>query len=798
MKMKPHRDLGLGIRDSRVSRRAILKSAGALVVSFSLAPSEIFGQAVATLVGNPPKDVDGWLVINTDGTVTALTGKCEMGQGLYTAQTQLVAEELGVELHRVKLIQCITGVTPDQGVTSGAQSHPQNFNHANLALAAATAREALLQMASKQWDVPVDRLTAGNGVVRHGTRVISYGELIGGKQFNLTLNPSAKRKAPREWTIMGNPVKRLDMPEMVTGRFEFVHNVRVPGMVHGRVVRPPTVGATVASVDESSVSGMPGFIKVVTKKDFVGVVCEKQWQAVQAANRLKVSWTPGPKLPPQATFYDHMRKQPSRDTLLVDSRDVDAMLTKAAQVVRSTYLHPYHMHGSVGASCAVADVKADSATVWSPTQGVYPQRDSCAMVLGMKPQQVKVIYTRGSGCYGINGADTVSYDAALLSQAVGRPVRVQLSRKDEMVHENFGLAFVVDQRVGLDAAGNIVAWDYEAWSPTRGGRPGHTLPGNQVTGYLAGFQPAAFVPRSPAPPPAGPLANGSNVVPSYVTGTVNGAAGGTGIVTSERMLSRVVESPFWTGPLRSPNRLQNTFAHECMMDELAFAAKADPVEFRLRHLRDPRLRAVVQAAAKAATWQARPSPADIARLKSSPTGASAVGLATSQVGLDFSRAKSRTLSGRGISCVLYEGDNGYCAMVAEVDVHLDTGVVDVTRLVMALDSGPISNPDGLRNQAEGGALHGMSRALFEEVMWDDEKVTSVDWRTYRTFPVGFKIPKLDTVLINSMEAEACGAGETSITVTAAAIGNAIFDATGVRVREVPFTPERLLRQLRTN
>lgn len=776
----------------------MLKASGALVVSFSLAPADVFGQAVATLVGNPPKELDGWLVINADGTVTALTGKCEMGQGLYTAQTQLVAEELGVELNRVTLIQCITGTTPDQGVTSGAQSHPQNFNHANLALAAATAREALLQMASKQWDVPVDRLTAGNGVVRHGTRTISYGELIGGRRFNLSLNPAAKRKVPREWTILGTPVKRLDMPEMVTGRFEFVHNVRVPGMVHGRVVRPPTVGASLASPlseIESSVSGMPGFIRVVTKKDFVGVVFEKQWQAVQAVNRLKVIWTPGPKLPPQATFYDHMRKQPSRDTLLVDSRDVDATLAKAAQVVRSTYLHPYHMHGSVGASCAVADVKADSATVWSPTQGVYPQRDSCAMVLGMKPQQVKVIYTRGSGCYGINGADTVSYDAALLSQAAGRPVRVQLSRKDEMVHENFGLAFVVDQRVGLDNAGNIIAWDYEAWSPTRGGRPGHTLPGNQVTGHLAGFQPAPLVPRSPAPDPnVGPggmtvaqglspvLANGQNVVPSYVQGAIAGKPGGTGTVRSERMLARVVASPFWTGPLRSPNRLQNTFAHECMMDELAAAAKADPVEYRLRHLRDPRLRAVVQAASKAAGWQARPSPnGELGTRTGTGTG-----------------TRNRVAQGRGIACVLYEGDNGYCAMVADVDVHVDTGVVSVTRLVMALDSGPISNPDGLRNQAEGGALHGMSRALFEEVTWDDEKVTSMDWRTYRTFPVGFKIPKLETVLINSMEAEACGAGETSITVTAAAIGNAIFDATGVRVREVPFTPVRLLRQLKTN
>jgi CO/xanthine dehydrogenase Mo-binding subunit len=468
-----------------------------------------------------------------------------------------------------------------------------------------------------------------------------------------------------------------------------------------------------------------------------------------------------------------MRKLPSRDTLLVDSRDVDTKLSSAAQVVRATYLHPYHMHGSVGSSCAVADVKADSATIWSPTQGVYPQRDSCAMLLGMPKEAVKVIYSRGSGCYGINGADTVSYDAALLSQAAGRPVRVQLSRKDEMAWENFGLAFVIDQRAGLDRDGNIVAWDYEAWSPTRGGRPGYGQPGNQVTGFLAGFEPAAFAARSPAPPPTGPLANGQNVVPSYVTGSINGVAGGTGVVTSERMLSRVVESPFWTGPLRSPNRLQNTFAHECFMDELAARLKADPVEFRLRHLRDPRLIGVVNAAAKAANWQPRPSPRTP---NSEPRNA---------------ERGTGNLQGRGIACVLYEGDNGYCAMVAEVDVNMGTGVVNVTRLVMALDSGPISNPDGLRSQAEGGALHGVSRALFEEVTWDNEKITSVDWRTYRTFPVGFSIPKLETVLINTMDAEANGAGETSITVTAAAIGNAIYDATGVRVRQVPFTPERI-------
>ena len=281
--------------------------------------------------------------------VTAYTGKCEMGQGLFTAQTQLVAEELCVPIERVKLIQCLTGTTPDQGVTSGAQSHPQNFNHSNLALAGATAREALLQMASKQFGVPVDQLTVRDGVVSHQTRKMTYGELIGGRKFNIALSGTAKRRHPRDWTVLGKPVKRLDMPDMTTARLEYAHNVRVPGMVHGRVVRPPTVGATLASPlseIESSVSGMPGLIKVVVKNNFVGVVCEKQWQAVQAANRLKVVWKPGPALPAQASFYDHMRKPPSRDTFLVDSKDVDAKLASAAQVVRATYLHPYHAHGS--------------------------------------------------------------------------------------------------------------------------------------------------------------------------------------------------------------------------------------------------------------------------------------------------------------------------------------------------------------------------------------------------------------------------------------------------------------------
>jgi CO/xanthine dehydrogenase Mo-binding subunit len=427
------------------------------------------------------------------------------------------------------------------------------------------------------------------------------------------------------------------------------------------------------------------------------------------------------------------------------------------------------MHASMGSSCAVADVQGDRATIYSPTQGVWYQRNTSAMLLGLKPENVHVIFRRGSGCYGLNGADTVTYDAALLSQAVGKPVRVQLTRKDEMAWENYGNAYLIDLRAGVDSNGNIVAWEHESWSPSLGNRPGAGTPGNVVTGFLAGFQPDAFTPRTPAPAPAG-FNNNSNATPSYLAARVNGAARGAGKVESGRVLVHNLRSPFWTGPLRSPARLQNTFAHESFMDEIAAHVKADPVEYRLRHLSHARLTAVVEAAAKAAGWEARPSPA--------PTS-----------------NRSGIARGRGIACVAYEGENGYSAMVAEVEVNRDSGAIAVRRMVVAADCGPISNPDGLRNQIEGGALQGMSRALGEEVTWDGEKVTSVDWRTYHSLPLGFDVPKIECVLLNRPDEEANGAGELSITVAAAAIGNAVFDATGARLRQIPFTPQRVKEAL---
>ena len=755
------------------SRRDFLKTSGALVVSFSAAvamgqtgaaqgPFDTRGSHV------DPAQLDSWIAIAADGTVTAYTGKCDFGQGMLTAQTQLVAEELSVPVAHVRLIQCDTAVCPDQGTTSGSQSTPTNFNDRNLAQAAATARETLLRLASERLAVPIDRLTTAGGiVVAAGDRSkrATYGELVAGKKLNVVVDAGAKRKPASEWSVLGKPVPRIDMAAMVTGQFEFVHNVRVPGMLHGAVVRPPAVGATLVGVDESSIRDLPGVVKVVVKKNFVGVVAEKPWQAVQAAGRLKATWTDGAGLPPQRGFYDHLRKAPSRDAFVVNSNDVDETIAKSASVVKATYLHPYQMHGSMGSSCAVADVQGGRATVWSATQSAYPTRSGVAMLLGMSADDVRVVFTRGAGCYGINGADTVSYDAALLSQAAGKPVRVQLSRKDEMAWENYGFAYAIDQRAGLRADGTIAAWDYEAWFASLGGRPGYNTPGNVITGQLAGFATAPFRPARAAEP-AGEFRNGSNAAPSYVSGRVAGKAGGAGVITSERVLAHTVASPFFTGPLRSPSRLQNTFAHECFLDEVAAHVKADPVAYRLRHLSDPRLKDVVTAAAKAAGWDARPSP----RPDIPPSGIA---------------------RGRGISCVAYEGDNGYVAMVAEVEVDQATGQITAKRLFIAQDCGPVSNPDGMRNQLEGGALQGLSRALGEEVTWDDRKVTSIDWRTYHSLPLGFNVPSIESVLINRTDVEARGAGETAITIVAAAIGNAIFDATGARLREVPFTPERM-------
>jgi CO/xanthine dehydrogenase Mo-binding subunit len=756
------------------SRRDFLKTAGVMMVGFSIAGSAAKAQSPLAPTGTvDPTQVDNWLAIGADESITVLTGKAELGQGFRTIQYQLVAEELSVPIERIQLIMCIAGITPVQSPTFGSQSTLTQFGNSGLRAALDTARDALMLLASQYLDATLDDLAVTDGVVwmkSNPSQRVSYGNLIYGKRFNLTLNANAVPKDPATWTVLGKSVPRVDIPAKAVGTFMYVQKVRLPGMLHGKVVRPQTVGGRLVSLDQSSVAGMPGNVQVVQQHDFVGVVADTEWHAIQAVAALNVQWSTGDSLPAQASIYDYLSQQPTSESYSLNSGDVDQVLASSAKVVSAQYLHPYQMHGSIGSSCAVADVRGGSGPnasckVWSATQGVYVVQGVLSTILNIPLANVQVIFVDGSGCYGFNGADPVSVDAAILSQAVGKPVRVQYSRRDEMTGgESYGTPLICNLKAGLDSSGNLLTWDYINLTASRGGAMSQTAPGNAISGYLAGFPTAPFVPTA-QPTVAATFSNGNNQICSYVTGRVNGVNNGTGTVNSTRVLNRTVFSPFFTAYLRAPNRLQNTWAHECFMDELAVAAKVDPVAYRLKYLADPRLIAAVNAAAQKAGWDARPSPKP-------------------------GNPRTGVVTGRGFSCVLHTGNNGYCGMVVEVSVDQDLGSISVTRVVSSLDAGAVCNPDGLRNQMEGGILQGVSRALHEQVSWSNRAgiVTSSDWISYPVYQFGDTLPVIETVLINNLNAAPKGAGETTITLLCAAIGNAVFDATGVRMRQIPLTP----------
>jgi nicotinate dehydrogenase subunit B len=617
------------------------------------------------------------------------------------------------------------------------------------------------------------------------TYTVSYGQLILGQRFNLPVNTKAVPNDPSTWKVLGKSIPRVDIPAKAKGAFMYVQKVRVPGMLHGKVVRPPALGAHVLNIDQTAVSGLPGNPQVVRVVDFVGVVADSEWHASKAASALAsgITWTAGDPLPAQSDLYTYMAKQPSRDAFAVNTGDVDTVMAAAAKTLKAQYLYPYQMHGSIASSCAVVDVRggpSKGATVkaWSATQSVYDVRTYLSTLLGIPAANIEVIHVEGSGCYGGNGADPVTFDAALLSQAVGKPVRLQYSRSDEMISgEHYGHPMVSNQKVGVDATGSIIAWDYESVlmahgeGPlagfTFGGAPG---PGNFVSGALAGFPTSKVVPRStPANPAAGPFWNFGNSVPPYATGNINGASLGTGTVASQRALTRIVESPLWTSYLRSPDHIQNTWANESFMDEIAASQAWDSVQYRLRHLTDARLINVLHAVTQKALWDTRPSPR-------------------------AGNARTGVVSGRGVSCVLYSGFDGYCALVAEVSVNQDSGVITVTKVTAGLDTGPVINPNGLRNQMEGQVIQGISRALVEEVKFDKTagSVTSNDWVSYPVLKFGDALPEINTVLINNLNVPTTGAGETIITLVASAIGNAVYDATGVRMRQIPLTPANFL------
>ncbi|PWT98523.1 MAG: hypothetical protein C5B51_28935, partial [Terriglobia bacterium] len=601
------------------------------------------------------------------------------------------------------------------------------------------------------------------------------------------VNPAAVPNDPSTWKVLGQSIQRVDIPAKSKGSFQYVQKVRVPGMLHGRVVRPPALGAHVQNVDPSALAGLPGSPQLVQVNDFVGVVADTEWHANNAAAALSsaINWSAGDSIPNQADLYTYITQQPSRDSFAVNTGDVDTAMAAAAKTLSAQYLYPFQMHGSLASSCAVVDVRGGTgraATVkaWSATQSVYDVRAYLSTLLGIPEANIQVIQVEGSGCYGGNGADPVTFDAALLSQAVGKPVRLQYSRRDEMTGgEHYGHPMVSNEKVGLDANGTIVAWDYESVLAARGEGPlaGFTFggaggPGNFIPGALAGFPESKVAPtRTPANPAPGPFWNFGNSVPPYSSGKINGISLGTGTVASQRSLNRIVQSPLWTSYLRSPDHIQNTWAHESFMDEIAASVKADSVAYRLRHLTDPRLIGVINAVAQKAGWDTRPSPKP-------------------------GNARTGVVSGRGVSCVLYSGFDGYVALIAQVSVNQETGVITVTKVTAGLDTGPVINPNGLANQMEGQVIQGISRALVEEVRFRSQPgggfVSSVDWNSYPVLSFGNPLPEIDTVMINNLKVAPTGAGETVITLVASAIGNAVYDATGVRMRQIPLTPANFL------
>jgi len=749
-----------------LDRRTLFKSTGALVISFAL-PGGFAAAEPGAVVKPPlaPDQLDSWLAIKSDGDVVAYFGKMDMGQGVDVAIAQIVAEELDVPLSRVSVVMGDTALTVNQGGASGSTG----VQKGGIALrnAAAEARRALVEMASARLGTPADRLEVTDGIVAVSgdpARKISYGELIGGRYFDLTLKwngklgndlvaeGQAKPKPPSAYKIVGQSPPRFDVPAKVFGKLDYVTDIKVPGMLHGRMIRPPVAGAVPVAVDEGSVRDIPG-VRVVHDKGFLGIVAEREWDAVQAAERLNVTWSEvSPPFPENAALYDHIRQAPVvKRELPVSVGEIDPAFAGAARVVEAEYEWPFQSHASMGPACAVVDARSDGATLWTGSQKPHFARDGVARVLGLAQDKVHGIWVPGPGSYGRNDAGDAGIDAALLSKAVGRPVRVQGMRYEGHGWDPKGPASVHRTRAALDKDGAVIGYVFESKGfsrvdiDTNESDPVYSLAGQLIGMPLKSLQGFG--------------------VPAESYGFANKRLAWETIAP---LLDRA--SPLRTAHLRDPVGPQIQFASESLLDEIAAATGTDPVAFRLRYLKAPRDIAVVKAAAERARWQTRPSPNPDRR----PAPAKAGG---------------DTLTGRGIAYAQRSG--AVVAIVAEVEINRRTGKVWARKFTVAHDCGLIINPDGLRRCIEGNVMQGTSRALSEEVTFDRTKVTSVDWTSYPILDITEAPETVDIVLINRPELPPAGAGESSIRPVAAALANAVFDATGVRLRRAPLTPERL-------
>ncbi|MGB2596932.1 MAG: molybdopterin cofactor-binding domain-containing protein [Pseudolabrys sp.] len=722
----------------QISRRDALLGSGALIVSFSLAGS--LGNAQAGAKPLALTEVDSFLAIDKAGNVTVYSGKVDLGTGVTTALRQIVAEELDVPIGRIELIEGDTLLTPDQGTTWGSLTI--QLGGMQLRQASAAARQALTAEAARKFGT--DQLTVTDGVISGGGKKVSYGELIGGKSFAITLDPKqpVKEKAPKDYKIVGKPQPRVDIPAKITGRFIYMQDFKVPGMLHGRVVRPVAIGAKLEGVDDSALKSIPGIVKVVREGNFLGVVASNEWDAIRGAKAIKANWSKSETLPDQAKLWEHVRatKVVKEEEYGKTGNTAEAMSKEGVKVIKATYDFAIHTHGSIGPSCAMAEFKDGALTSWSASQATHALRKQLAQMFSLPVEKVRCIYVEGSGCYGRNGHEDAAADAALLAKAVGKPVRVQWSRADEHGWDPKGPPTLMDMRAGMDAQGNVVAWEGDFYMPQQ--TPGGFLV-PLVAATLSGM-PAA-----------------DHIAPGNV---FQNSAIGYKFPNTKSMCKRLETTPFRPSWIRTPGRMQNTYANECFMDELAAAANMDPLEFRLKYLDDKRGLELLDRLAGLAKWEKRPSPQK--------------------------SASGNVVKGRGVSYVKYELVRTYIGCVAEVEVDRGTGVIRVPKFTVVHDCGQIINPDGLKNQIEGNVIQTVSRTLIEEVKFDRSQVTSLDWETYPIlkFP---QVPEIVIELIDRPTEKPWGAGEPSAAIIPSAISNAVFDATGVRLRSVPYTPPKV-------
>jgi nicotinate dehydrogenase subunit B len=770
---------------SALERREFLKTTGAVVVGLSVAEhvraQAPAGEAVAAprgrVSGPPdPAQVDSYIAIHPDNTATIFAGYVELGQGGPTALRQIAAEELDLDLVQVKDVRGDTFVSTN-GFT--AASRTAGIGGTELRAAAAEARRVLLELASERLKAPAGNLIVTRGVVsvrNDPQRSVTYADLLGGKPFNRTYEPvsytggielprksrdNAIPKRRDEYRIVGTKVLRPDIAEKVKGTYQYVQHVRLPGMLHGRVVWPRGQGAhgisnpTVTSIDEGSIKGIPG-VRIVRRRNFVGVVAEREWDAIRAARQLKVTWEPfAQALPGHEGVFDSFRSAKTNDAIDTNTGDVAAALSRGAHVLSATYRGPYQSHGTMAPNCAVADVTKDAALVMCADQGIYQTRNGVARVTGLPIDKIRVQYYAGSNTYGSSCYRDAAQAAAVLSQEAGRPVRLQFSREDEFGWDNYGPAHLADLRAAIDAGGKLVAFEYKAWGHTGGGL-------DTAMQLVLGAAPAV-----------GPAGGGFSALFQVHLSQTDMYD-----VPNRLIVNHRVSGPGYlrTGALRSPIDPSVFFAQEGMMDELAHAARLDPYEFRTRNISHPRWLGVLKAATDAAKWTPR------------------VAASTLSAG--------RIVTGRGIGLGTHhlpqnQGDRvTYAAAVVDIEVNKDNGIVVAKHVYGAMDCGLAINPGIVESQIVGMSVHATSLALKEEVQFNQTNVTSLDWNTYQTLRFRDH-PAVTPIVVQQLHEKSSGAGEEVLPAVVAAIGNAFFDATGVRMREYPLTPRRVVAALKS-